>query len=113
MTISFTETVSGSRIISLIAPDLEQLVYANQLAPYLPKRNITSSKAEYQELTKENATEYDRTRCLRDILFKTAGFSRPRHFLRNLYLALLDSYENDSGLANHRYLAVKCLREQG
>ena len=110
MIVFFTET---RRIIGSIAPDLQRLVKAKQLTPYLPKRDIASSEAEYQELTKENSTECERAQCLRDILFAAGRCSRPRAFLRNLYLALLDSFENDSGLANHRYLAVNCLREQG
>ena len=110
MIVSFTETC---RIIGSIAPDLQKLVKAKQLTPYLQMRDIISSQAEYQQLTRENVTECERAQCLRDILFATGRCSRPRAFLRNLYLALLDSYENDGGLANHHHLAVNCLRKKG
>lgn len=87
-------------------------MHTKPLILYLQKRGIGSSRADYQLLTRENATPLERSRCLQDIFLARDQSSHPQDFVRNLYLALLDSYENDVGLANHCYLAVHCLRKQ-
>ena len=104
----------AAKVIRQIAPQMQRQVNTMPLAAYLRQRQPGITNQAFEQLTCRTITSQERSQYLLRILGELSGQpSAAYRIVDDLYLALQDSFEDDTGLERHFHVAVKILRPQG
>lgn len=96
-------------VLRKVGPNIQSKANIENLVVYLQTKGILSDR-DIDKLKNPNVCQTDRAGDLLRILMVT--FKRGQDPLKGLYLSLCDSYERDSGMRSHYYIARE-LREEG
>ena len=96
----------AQKVISSIGGELRSLT-VTQLASFLQPYGILTT-SDFEALTNPQSTEVDRSTTLQTCLLRQKSFNQK--LPADLYLACLDSFEEDPALSSHHFFAVSILR---